>query len=431
MPASPTLGSEAGGASIAESFALPRITNAGEELEQLCRDEFEANTSGSSGFPRKCLPIVKMMAGNHCCVDCGDQQNIKYGSVGYGTLLCKICAYRHATNTEEQSDIKSLTDDHWDLHSILSLFEGGNTQMLGYISDKPRWRAKGKPNKETEKDSEDVVSFKQIYLSKAATAYRNNLAMKVEHLYQNRMEFLKEEIIQREERALRRRIANRNPFINIFEMNDVSINDVPGFFNSGANTGFRQYAVRPTAQKEKEKAPSPVNTSTSVADQLDVIKERINLRRSMRPPAEKEFSRHGSGPHSNSDVSRNSYQEDPSYGHPTASRYLPQSQGRRRRSIELLGEVGDIFIQGNEEEQFVTAESDDFRNTDKPKIREFWLHNQEEQPRHSYAPRSNATLGTYRRLSDNADRRGSGGTLESSRSGRVSQRPQFRLPQTD
>ena len=70
--------------------------------------------------------------------------------------------------------------------------------MLGYISDKPRWRAKGKPNKETEKDSEDVVSFKQIYLSKAATAYRNNLAMKVEHLYQNRMEFLKEEILLRQ-----------------------------------------------------------------------------------------------------------------------------------------------------------------------------------------------------------------------------------------
>ena len=125
----------------AASFALPRIsraTNAGDELDQICKKEFEANIISDAekclfpGFPLKCLPIVRLLAGNHCCVDCGDltPDALEYGSVAYGSLLCKDCACRHIINTQEQSDIKSLIDDHWDLHSILSLFEGGNTKML-------------------------------------------------------------------------------------------------------------------------------------------------------------------------------------------------------------------------------------------------------------------------------------------------------------
>eukprot|EP00985_Skeletonema_marinoi_P032929 scaffold40010_cov183-Skeletonema_marinoi.AAC.1 len=89
-----TLGDEH---SIAQSFALPRlprVANAGEELEQICKKEFEASISDMEkslfpGFPLKCLPIVKLFAGNHCCVDCGDQSPdaLEFGSVGYGTLL--------------------------------------------------------------------------------------------------------------------------------------------------------------------------------------------------------------------------------------------------------------------------------------------------------------------------------------------------------
>lgn len=426
-----TIGSEGGddASFAAQSFALPRIaraTNAGDELDQICKAEFQSTLF--PGFPLKCLPIVKLLPGNHCCVDCGDQEQegLVYGSVGYGTLLCKECAFRHITNTEEQSEVKSLTDDIWDLHSILSLFEGGNTQMLEYIKDKPRWRAKGKSNKE---DSEDVISFKQIYLSKAATAYRTNLANKVEHVYQNRMEALKEDATKREERAIKRSIKHRNPFMNILEMNDVSPDDIPGIFNN-ANTGFRKYAPRTTRIiKEEEEGPSSATAYTPDAAQVDRIKQRINAK----------FSRNGStGDYSNSRAGQprsNPHQED----YPP-TRYLPQAQGGRRRSIELVGEVGGVFIQGQDEDisttKFVTADlqTEDFLNTEKPQIREFWLHHQEDQYKNTHAPRSNAILGTY-------NRRGSGGTpeaprrqssMESSRSSsHAPQRPQFRPPQID
>jgi len=413
-----TLGDEH---SIAQSFALPRlprVANVGEELEQICRMEFEANRSDMEkslfpGFPLKCLPIVKLFAGNHCCVDCGDQtaDSLEYGSVGYGTLLCKDCACRHTINTQEQSDIKSLTNDHWDLHSILSLFEGGNMKMLEYIKDKPRWRSKKKTG-----DSEDVISFKQIYLSKAATAYRTNLANKVELLYQSRMEALRKEDFLKEQQTIRLNIRNRNPFINVFEMNDVSPKDIPGINNS-ANIGFRKYAARPKTEVKKEDEPSSAPSYTADPAELDLIKERISLRRSMGPSTANEFTRRLTDSNSSSRPSLNALQN-------------PNSQvSRRRRSSDLLvGEVGDHLIQGQDDyaTQFANDGSEDYRNTDKPKIREFWLHNQEDQaPR--LATRSSATLGTYRRLS--VERRGSGGTQESSRSGHSDpQRPQFRPP---
>ena len=409
-----TLGDEH---SLAQSFALPRlprVANAGDELEQICRKEFEANRSDTEkslfpGFPLKCLPIVKLFAGNHCCVDCGDQtaDALEFGSVGYGTLLCKDCACRHTSNTMEQSNIKSLTDDHWDLHSILSLFEGGNTRMLEYIKDKPRWRSKKKTS-----DAEDVISFKQIYLSKAATAYRTNLANKVDLLYRTRMEALGKEAYLREQQTLRRNIRNRNPFINVFEMNNVSPKDIPGINNS-ANIGFRKYAARPKAEIKKEEEPSLAPSYTVDPAQLDLIKERISLRRSMGPSTATEFTRRLTA-NSNSRPSLSELQD-------------PNSQvSRRRRSSDLLvGEVGDHLIQGQDDyaTQFVKDGAEDYRNSDKPTIRDFWLHNQEEQATR-LATRTNATLGTYRR--------GSGGTDESPRSGPSDlQRPQFRPPLTN
>lgn len=410
-----TLGDEQ---SLAQSFALPRlprVANAGEELEQICRKEFEANRSDAEkslfpGFPLKCLPIVKLFAGNHCCVDCGDQtaDALEYGSVGYGTLLCKDCACRHTGNTQDSSDIKSLTNDHWDLHSILSLFEGGNTKMLEYIKDKPRWRSKKKTA-----DPEDVISFKQIYLSKAATAYRANLAKKVENLYQTRMDALRKEEYLREQQTLRRNIRNRNPFIHVFEMNDMSPNDIP-VINNSANIGFRKYAVRPKAVVKKEEEQSLAPSYHADPAQLDLIKERISLRRTMGPSTATEFHRR---------LTNNS---DNSNSRPSLSALQSRDSevGRRRRSSDLLvGEVGDHLIQGQDDynTQFANDGSEDYRNTDKPKIREFWLHNQEEQaPR--LTTRINATLGTYKRLSS-VER------LESPRSGPSDpQRPQFRPP---
>lgn len=91
----------------ANSHGLPRIMTAGDELESLCRAEMSGGGGGGGilGFPPMCLPIVGLLPGNHCCVDCGDenQERLKYASIGYGTVLCKECACRHISISDEVS----------------------------------------------------------------------------------------------------------------------------------------------------------------------------------------------------------------------------------------------------------------------------------------------------------------------------------------
>ena len=121
-----TLGSRSfgGGADHDDYPRIPRIQTAGDEMESICRAELESlqrayqlrngeevNAPQNApavfvGFPQNVFPIVKLLTGNHCCVDCGDEdnENLVYGSIGYGTLLCKDCGYRHVTNTEEVSE---------------------------------------------------------------------------------------------------------------------------------------------------------------------------------------------------------------------------------------------------------------------------------------------------------------------------------------
>mmetsp|Transcript_20739 Transcript_20739/g.44455 ORF Transcript_20739/g.44455 Transcript_20739/m.44455 type:complete len:154 (+) Transcript_20739:27-488(+) len=87
------------------AHALPRIVAAGEELESLCRAEMSGGRDSKTlGFPPTCLPIVGLLGGNHCCVDCGDEDPDRLGwaSIGYGTILCQECATRHATMAEQE-----------------------------------------------------------------------------------------------------------------------------------------------------------------------------------------------------------------------------------------------------------------------------------------------------------------------------------------
>mmetsp|Transcript_38090 Transcript_38090/g.79843 ORF Transcript_38090/g.79843 Transcript_38090/m.79843 type:complete len:179 (-) Transcript_38090:365-901(-) len=87
------------------SRAIPRIVTAGDELESLCRAEMSGGSNSSIlGFPPTCLPIVSLLGGNHCCVDCGDEEPDRLGwaSIGYGTLLCMECAHRHAAMADDK-----------------------------------------------------------------------------------------------------------------------------------------------------------------------------------------------------------------------------------------------------------------------------------------------------------------------------------------
>ena len=105
-----TLGTKSLGAgdvddhTITQGQSLPRIFIAGDELQSLCRAEISGGDSHAIvGFPPTCLPIVRLLLGNHCCVDCGDeeQDRLIYASIGYGTILCAECAHRHVTMSEK------------------------------------------------------------------------------------------------------------------------------------------------------------------------------------------------------------------------------------------------------------------------------------------------------------------------------------------
>lgn len=89
------------------SRSLPRILVAGAEFESLCRVEMSDDNDIPSvqGFPPSCLPLVRLLAGNQCCVDCGygRSDDLNYASLGYGTILCRHCAHRHKTLSEEVS----------------------------------------------------------------------------------------------------------------------------------------------------------------------------------------------------------------------------------------------------------------------------------------------------------------------------------------
>ena len=78
------------------SRPFPKIFNAGIELESLCRAEISGGNTDTLGFPPLCLPIARLLAGNQCCVDCGEERSdlLKYASIGYGTILCQDCAHR-------------------------------------------------------------------------------------------------------------------------------------------------------------------------------------------------------------------------------------------------------------------------------------------------------------------------------------------------
>lgn len=92
------------------SRSLPRIFDAGAELESMFRAEMAGDNKHRRRFPPSCLPIVRLLAGNQCCVDCGyDQSNsLNYASIGYGTILCHHCAHRHMTLSKEVSVYRSL-----------------------------------------------------------------------------------------------------------------------------------------------------------------------------------------------------------------------------------------------------------------------------------------------------------------------------------
>ena len=279
-------GQQPSSSSAASSSFIPRIADAGTELDSVCRAEISSNTTSGNnmnlGFPPLCLALVRLLSGNQCCVDCGEEQSNRliYASVGYGTLFCIDCAYRHRTITPDESDIGHLLNEHWDLHSILALFEGGNTNMLEFVKNKPGWKPSNKDKGTLNTDPEDILAFKQVYLSHAASVYRKLVISRTDKVKYIRINAMHQEDAAKEEvMDFSSYPRQSDPIQRILDQNNMSEDDISGgLFNIIDATakedkgGLSERTTGGGMTKQPHEAPN-----------IDLIKQRINMRRAMNP----------------------------------------------------------------------------------------------------------------------------------------------------
>mmetsp|Transcript_24612 Transcript_24612/g.59347 ORF Transcript_24612/g.59347 Transcript_24612/m.59347 type:complete len:481 (+) Transcript_24612:47-1489(+) len=412
--------------------ALPRIFDAGTELESICRAEMSGGSDLSVlGFPPTCLPIARLLAGNHCCVDCGDErtERLEYASIGYGTILCGDCATRHVSEMEKESLVRSIGGEHWNLRTTLSVLEGSNTQMLNYVKHKPRWR----PPKGTKgNDSEDVLAFKQIYMSKAAATYRKDLAKKVDDLFYGWVTQMRKEDTAREERMMNANTPEQDPFRHILEMNNVSAEEIPGFMNessaggndsnnivagAGADVGGDVVVAGslPAAKASDRRKGRNISAPLMKHDSpnIDLIRQRINTRRSMNPSIR--MSEQNSVEGYEHELAEDTMNDGTGRQQPGAranalpTGYLPQSsRPRRRNTQDFVGEVGGPSIQEAYEDASVGDGSYRSYHGFQRKWPASYEQQQEEDERSriSYSSRASwaraPPLGMYRRASSGA-----------------------------
>jgi Putative GTPase activating protein for Arf len=83
-------------------------------------------------FPPACLALLKSIEGNHRCVDCGEHDP-QWAAVRYGGLLCLQCSGQHRSLGVQVSSVRSISMDEWSLEEVLSMLEGGNSQLSGFF----------------------------------------------------------------------------------------------------------------------------------------------------------------------------------------------------------------------------------------------------------------------------------------------------------
>ena len=248
--------------------------------------------------------------------------------------------------------------------------------MLDFVKHKPRWRP---PKGRAGEFSEDVLAFKQIYLSKASGTYRKNLAKNVDDTFYSRITTMSEEDAAKEKELYMKSLSPPDPFQHILEKSNMSQEDFPDLFDStkssrndannggGTGDGAKKVAKKKTSglgKKGKSAMSTPLMKRETPS--IDHIKERINMRRGMnasiveKRPSETLDTSQGSGSRTNmsnpmsteealfgvAGLIKPSQQQQPgAIVHGSAAKYQPKSNRRRRGSEDLVGEVGGSFVQ--------------------------------------------------------------------------------------
>ena len=315
-----------------------------------------------------------------------------------GTLLCPDCANRHVSMSEEvrvdvsellvtspntlepkcrsstcpqESRIKSLDDDRWNLRSVLALLEGGNGKMLDYIKEKPRWRPP--KNKSSDAVPEDVLAFQLIYLSKAAGAYRKELVQQVDDVFYGQIMALRDRDREDEEllEEVRRMadLAADDPFARLFADKMPGGLDAGRTAASGGAFDDGDGDAVPSAGKARAVERKGRHASTPLmkheAPSVELIKERINARRNMNRSIRMEERRedfdardlengYAEGvlpPASSVEPSHKRAPKDPRLRVPSDARRVSDM------SVRMVGEVGGVSIQEHDDRLGVPSNS--------------------------------------------------------------------------
>jgi Putative GTPase activating protein for Arf len=83
-------------------------------------------------FPPACLEMLTSIKGNHRCVDCGEQ-NPQWAACRYGALLCLQCSGQHRSYGVQISSVRSISMDEWSVNEVISMLEGGNSQLSAFF----------------------------------------------------------------------------------------------------------------------------------------------------------------------------------------------------------------------------------------------------------------------------------------------------------
>ena len=203
--------------------------------------------------------------------------------------------------------------------------------MLEYVRSKPRWR----PSKSDSADDPEVLAFKQIYLSKAAAAYRDTISEWVDKTYKEKLTQVQMEIVAQEQLFKMQNAQSVDPFDAIFARNNVSREDIPGFAtgnkanrNSGLGDSFTTVKGANTANTRH------MITASSMAP--EDVRAKIRARRNRNPSIRAQAQMASDmaqdmmrGMNLGEDGTEYHQQSQSVYDH----RYF------RRRSIDMVGEV--------------------------------------------------------------------------------------------
>eukprot|EP00751_Fragilariopsis_kerguelensis_P045773 CAMPEP_0170993954 /NCGR_PEP_ID=MMETSP0736-20130129/10659_1 /TAXON_ID=186038 /ORGANISM="Fragilariopsis kerguelensis, Strain L26-C5" /LENGTH=358 /DNA_ID=CAMNT_0011419727 /DNA_START=463 /DNA_END=1540 /DNA_ORIENTATION=+ len=97
-------------------------------------------------FPMACRTLLHELDGNRYCLDCHDDVlatstdqksssacNPEWAAISYGALVCIKCSGRHRSLGVAVSQVRSVAMDHWTYREVVSMLEGGNSQLSNFF----------------------------------------------------------------------------------------------------------------------------------------------------------------------------------------------------------------------------------------------------------------------------------------------------------